>query len=718
MAKVAHTLLSTVWPVALSSPGALERFQDVVREVILHTSEPEAEVTSEHVTQLFSLAATAKQESEWALENVYSLAAYHLILKTGIYDGPVETVTENDKSVVFRQWQFPHGVDLLKLGRTYVEEADGFMTPVGAPWPDAEYYVLGLAPNEQGKLTIESHEAPVEVLLYVAEHDPKRRHDTAIILAVPGAGEAQNDPALWALHSRTGVRVWSPLAGGAYLEVNENERGFSYCALVDQQFGNVVTWMETGKPPSEGGEVGKSEAVPADIEAAAEGESVVRVFTDITGTVRFTVHDVVRRPVMSADGERVIGVSTTPEEDTPLVRGDALHGIDGVDELMVFDEASGGSVSTPLDPTPGAVLVYAGRGGNVLLRLRGERDIELFREEAALLFGEMPELIHLAKRLRREEFTKETALLLLDGNIPEEGAINHMVDPPDMGRMISAVVDVRLHHGMNHVLMEVRERGKIRARPRSRTGRDSEPIMREVSPWGMTRFFGGKWENADDLASFSMMLRLVGEMRKFAGPRGWEFKDMNPTSFAKLVCREYKDTRPWASGLSAVQLRPILVEEVLAEAGENGSLGLHTFLRIPLLRGIDEVPVSGELAEGGPGVPFGPVESRRLLARLVRTGLSNQARLDFINALQAVYHIIPPGYHRLEDPEKRIRAYLDRALAHATAPDEQEQTAGNKPYRRIIQLISDAQKAGRAGSDAALTAYLLQRGGLFDRTPL
>ncbi|MFD9053499.1 hypothetical protein, partial [Streptomyces zaomyceticus] len=149
-----------------------------------------------------------------------------------------------------------------------------------------------------------------------------------------------------------------------------------------------------------GGAGGKSDGEePAAIGAAAEGESDVRLFTDITGTVRFTVHEVVRRPVMSADGERVIGVSTTPEKDTPLVRGEALHGIDGVDELMVFDEASGGGVSTPLEPTPGAVLVYAGRGGNVLLRLRGERDIELFREEAALLFGEIPELLHPAKRL-------------------------------------------------------------------------------------------------------------------------------------------------------------------------------------------------------------------------------------------------------------------------------------------------------------------------------
>ncbi|MFD9053669.1 hypothetical protein, partial [Streptomyces zaomyceticus] len=651
-----------------------------------------------------------------ALENKYSLAAYHLILKTGIYKNPPETATKDNKSVIFRQWEILPRVDKLSLNYTFVLQVDGYMMPSPAPWSRGEHYVLGVSPDEQGKLTIGSYEVPVKVLMYVAEHDPKRKHDTGIILAVPGAGEKEYADALKDLYMRTGVHVWAPTKGGAHL-VTETVEEVVSCYLVDKNKGRAVTWMGTRGPLSETGAEwgGESEGEASDADDAGS-EVSDRVFTDVTGTVRFTVDEVERRSVMSADGERVIGVSTTPEADTPLVRGDALHGMDAVGELMEYDGSGDGTISTPLEFTPGAVLVYAGRGGNVLLRLTGDRDIELYRAEAALLFGEIPELRTATRRLKAEEWTAETSLLLLNGNLPEEGEPSHTEEPPGMGQLVRTVFDVRLQYAWSDALIEVRERGKIRARPSSTMS--AEAVLEPLSPIGLGRLLGQHFESSDELAEFVTTLHFLARMRNYSGKRRREFESLSPTGFAARVLIEYKEARPHLTGVTDYELRSSLVEEVLAEASENGSLGLHTFLRIPLLRGVDELPVSGDLTEGGPMVPIESIETRRLLANLVRTGMSNNTRLEFINALQDVYRIIPPGYHRLDDPEQRLRDYLDRAWAHATAPNDRERTAENKPYRRIIQFISDAQKAGRADNDAALTAYLLERGGLFNRTLL
>ncbi|MFD9053668.1 hypothetical protein, partial [Streptomyces zaomyceticus] len=654
-----------------------------------------------------------------ALENKYSLAAYHLILKTGIYKNPPETATKDNESVIFRQWEFDR-VDKLMLNYSFTE-FNGIMAPTSTLWPRQEYYVLGVTPNEQGKFKIGSHEVPVKVLLYVAEHDPKRRLGTDIILALSGAGEVEYDDAILDLHKRIGVRIWAPEKGGAHL-LRAPVRGVFSCYLVDRNEGGAVDWMETDASISgTGAGGGASEGgVPADGEDGSDVQVSDRVFTDVTGTVRFTVDEVERRSVMSADGERVIGVSTTPGADTPLVRGDALHGIDAVGELMEYDGSGDGTISTPLEFTPGAVLVYAGRGGNVLLRLTGDRDIELYRAEAALLFGEIPELRTATRRLRSEESTAETSLLLLNGNLPEEGEPSHTQEPPGMGELVRTVFDVRLQYAWSDALIEVRERGKIRARPTSTMGEDD--VIEVLFPGGLSRELGGHFASSDELAEFVTMIKFVSRMRSYSGERRMELESLTDESFAARVMIDYTEARPHLAGVTDGELRSSLVEEVLAEASENGSLGLYTFLRIPILYGIDELPVSGESIEGGPGVPIGSVETRRVLVNLVRTGLSNDARLEFINALQAVYRIIPPSYHRLEDPEKRLRAYLDRAWAHATAPGERELTAIDKSYqrnyRRTIQFISDAQRAGRAGSDAALTAYLLERGGLFQRVTL
>ncbi|MFD9053610.1 hypothetical protein, partial [Streptomyces zaomyceticus] len=723
----AQALLSMLEPAIPSSPDMLKGLHGLVREVILHTSDPEAEVTSEHVTQLFSLAALAKKNSEqvlenkdspaalakknskWALENKDSLAAYHLILKAGIYNGTAETVSENNKSVILRQWQFPR-VDRLDLNYISMLQPDGFFLPFESPWTDSEYYVLALTHNEQRKLTIGSFEVPVGVLLYVAEHDPKRRRETGIILVVPSAGE--NTQELMALNQRTGVRAWSPRDDGIRL-VGGKRDGEFVCSLMNRHKGLKLRWVETGNPT---GRVEKEPVCTVGVTAERSNVQVSdRVFTDVTGTVRFTVDAVVRRSVMSADGEHVIGVSTTPEADTPLVRGDALHGIDGADKLLVFDEASGGSISTPTRLTPGAVLVYASRGGNVLLRLRGDRDIELAREEAALLFSEIPELHNVKIRLRDEEFRKETALLLLNGNLPEEGESSHEDEPPSIALLISAALNVNLQYSKDEALIEIRERGKIHIRPSPRM---ASPLIEFTRPIGLYRFLGGKWESSEQLAEFVMAIRSIYLMRDTSVKRKAEFVSLNPNAFTIRLLDEYIKARPNLRKEPLHRLRTHLVEEVLAETMSNGTLQLDTFLGIPLMRGVEEIPVSRQSVEDGPDAPSRPVETGSLLTELVGTSLSNKALLDLSNVLQTVYRIIPPGYHRLDDPGQRLRDYLDRAWAHATAPNDRERTAENKPYRRIIQFISDAQKAGRAGSDAALTAYLLQRGGLFDRTPL
>ncbi|MFD9053667.1 hypothetical protein, partial [Streptomyces zaomyceticus] len=704
--KGAQLVRFKIWP-GPSITHSREVLDHIVRIVVLHTSQPDAEVTEEHISQLFKFANTAYSDARWALEDMHALAAYHLMQNADLYGSSAETATPHGNSVILRQWQFPH-VDKILTRQTLNQLANGIWEQRDSSWPD-DIYILGLTPDERDELTIGAHVVPFEVLLYVAEHDPARQVGTDIVLAVPGAADGQYNDAIARLNWRLRVSIFAPRKDVAHLMLREYQ-GSLTCMIVDKSegtFGDWVVW--TGFPRN-------SAASSAEIGAAAESENKseasTRIFTDVSGTIKFTVDEVVRRPVMSGNGKNVMGVSTTPDPDTTLIRGGALDGIDFATQIMMFDEASGASVSTLLDCSPGVVVVFAGRGSNVLFRLSDDRDIELSREEAALLYGEMPEINSAIRHLQETRRLRHQPILILDGNLPSEGESGKTEGQNSMELLFSIVFGRHVQHTRSGALIEIQERAKMRARPASMDVNGQ--VLMYKTPEGFSKFIGGSWSSSDELADFATMIQLVSRMKTFSGLRFDEFSKLTPVKFAQRILDEYQAARPQLKGLTYIQLRPHFVEEVLSEASFNGALQLGTFLSIPLLRGID-----APKKETFPGAELTSssheLDNPRQFVSELAPSMSKQKQAEFTDTLRAAYRIIPPHYHSPKAPRMRLRAYLDRAILHATAPNR---PVREKSYRHIIQLISDAQKAGRAGSDATLTAYLLQRGGLFDRTPL
>ncbi|MFD9053579.1 hypothetical protein [Streptomyces zaomyceticus] len=725
--KGARILLTTgVWPRDRSFPDRLTALNYLVRTVILHTSRADAEVTPEHVGKLLALAFNVAQKAKaaqdrpalqgirgdgWALSDRHALAAYHLINNHDIYRKSAEALDDEGNSIIFRQWKFPHPYPLVTKNIFHRGE-NGLWEVCTAGWPSDKVYFFGVSPNDQGELAIGNLDTPVEVLFYLAEHDPERRPGFHMVLAIPGAGEPDHSRALASLCDRTGVRGYAPRIGGAHL-FTMKIKGIPTIFMKNMNSTTAGTWKIGGANIASD----VPHKLPKPIGAAGGGGDAdvpARVFTDISGTVHFTVAEVIRRRLITLDGKRVMGVSTTPDPDTILLRGDVLHGLNVVSQLAMVDEANGSSVTVPIQRSPGVVLVYAGQGGNVHIRLTGDRHVELLREEAALMFNDLPELHEARERLAEESFLRGASLWILNGYLPDVGEHSNMEESPSMADLMSVVTGMLVEYVRGDGMIEILEPLNIRARPGSEEG--SSQFMETIHPKKLSEVLGADWSSSDELAEFATMSQLVARMQKRPGDVAGQRNRFGDSNYVKDVLADYVKARPELQGLTHFQLRPHFVEEVLSEASENIDLTLDMFLKFPLLRQIGEE--RGRDSIGGvPGTTAQDLKNWGQLVNELAGKTSKSIRSDFSTTLKAVYSVIPPHHQPLEDAKERLRTYLDRALSHATAPDSKGRE-GAENYSHILQLITQARKAGRAVSDAALTAYLLQHSGLFDRTPL